>query len=105
MTSREKILLEVQAEEDRQDQRWGEQNHPDGTGEACPLSWRGMAELAKKKTDLAAKLELLTWRDILTEEFAEAMEAATEAELRAELLQVAAVACQWVGAIDRRDRS
>jgi hypothetical protein len=47
----------------------------------------------------------LTWGHILIEEVAEAIEAATVEppnRLRAELLQVAAVALRWADAIDHR---
>jgi hypothetical protein len=48
-----------------------------------------------------------TWADILVEEVAEAIEAAVlhgDEGLRAELVQVAAVAACWVECIDRRAR-
>lgn len=74
-------LAEVAAECDRQDAKWGEQNHLDPT-----------------------------WAAILGEEFGEACQALLHDEfggraagtLRAELIQIAAVAVQWVEAIDRR---
>ena len=96
------VLTEVAQERARQDDLWGEQNHPDGTGEDCPYQWRGMAVLAQLKANRAAEAGLLTWRDVLMEEFAEAMEAPTDELLREELIQVAAVAAAWVEAIDRR---
>lgn len=43
-----------------------------------------------------------TWSDILVEELTEAIEADNDEDLRAELVQVAAVAVQWIAAIDRR---
>lgn len=43
-----------------------------------------------------------TWAHILVEEVAEALGAPTEVDLREELVQVAAVAIQWVRCIDRR---
>jgi NTP pyrophosphatase (non-canonical NTP hydrolase) len=80
-----KILAEVQAERTRQDAKWGEQNGHD-----------------------------FEWVSIITEEIGEAAQAANEANfqssktrgdyshLRVELVQVAAVAVAWIGAIDRR---
>lgn len=44
-----------------------------------------------------------TWRDILAEEFNEALAESDPDRLRAELVQVAAVAVNWVEAIDRRE--
>jgi hypothetical protein len=44
----------------------------------------------------------LDWLHILREEVAEAFAESDPAKLRAELVQVAAVAVNWVEAIDRR---
>ena len=76
-------IFDVLAERERQDAKWGEQNHDDAT-----------------------------WGLILGEEFGEACQAALEARfgdsghpeanLREELVQLAAVAVSWVECIDRR---
>jgi hypothetical protein len=96
------VLSEVQAERLRQNAIWGEQNHPDGTGAALPDSFRGAANQARQLCELSARMGTVTWRHILLEEVAEAFESSTPHELRAELVQVAAVAAAWVQAIDRR---
>jgi len=96
------VLREIQAERARQDVKWGEQNHLDGTGLALPQQWRGASVLARKLCQLAARMGTCTWRHLLFEEVTEAFDAETVEELRAELVQVAAVATQWVEAIDRR---
>jgi hypothetical protein len=73
------VLVEVAMERRAQDARWGEQNHED------PV-----------------------WALILGEEFGEACQAALQhsstdpTDLRAELIQVAAVAVAWVESMDRR---
>lgn len=93
------ILAEVQAERTRQDAKWGPQNHPDGTG------WKPFGAAAqhwKDVCDEAAEGGHTTWAPILLEEAFEACEEADPAKLRAELVQVAAVAVAWIGAIDRR---
>ncbi|CAN7265528.1 hypothetical protein LJR186_001207 [Microbacterium foliorum] len=95
----------VVAERARQEAKWGEQNHPDGTGaniEIVPL-WYGedLAEWAKASTDSHAQDGTVTWGHILLEEVAEAFAESDPELLRAELVQVAAVAVQWVEAIDR----
>lgn len=95
-------LADVKAERARQDQKWGEQNHPDGTGNPGDAH---RATLAKAYTDMAARNGRVTWRDILNEEVAEAFAESDTAALRTELVQVAAVATQWVQAIDRRTTS
>ena len=63
------------------------------------------ASRAKFMTDTAFSRGQGTWAHILVEEISEAVEAATTgtpAALRAELIQVAAVAMRWVDTIDQR---
>ena len=93
------ITDEIQDELDRQDARWGEQNHPDGTGLSEDSQ---IAERAKALNDYFVERDTLTWRDILWEEVAEAFAEKDEDRLREELIQVSAVAANWVKAIDRR---
>jgi hypothetical protein len=94
----DKILDEVYAERGAQDTKWGEQNHPDGTG----AHLRELAAVVKQRTQKAAERGKLTWRDILDEEVTEAWAESNPVKLRAELVQVAAVASAWIEAIDRR---
>lgn len=101
------VLGEVYGERARQDEKWGEQNHSDGT--AANIPWplfvgdaTAAARRAKQRADERAKTGTVTFRDILTEEVAEAYAESDPAKLRAELVQVAAVAVQWIEAIDRR---
>lgn len=104
------VLCEIGAERGAQDKKWGEQNHPDGTGPNHSLFYgpkmldmASAAANARTLTDLRAKRGDVTWLDILTEEFFEAMAEHDPAKLRTELVQVAAVATAWVEAIDRRN--
>lgn len=99
---RRRALGDVHLERLRQDGTWGEQNHPDGTGLALPEPFRGAADQARRLCQHHARQGTVTWRHILMEEVAEALEAPDPAALRAELVQVAAVAVAWVEAIDRR---
>lgn len=108
------ISNEVLNERDRQDAKWGEQNHPDGTGpETQPLFDKRafldddiaavhLADAFTRRTDERADEGKVTWRDILLEEVFEALAESDQAKLRTELIQVAAVVQQWVEAIDRR---
>ena len=112
------IAQEVLAERDRQDTKWGEQNHPDGTGPRVHSLSRlrhpgaephldvtlasDLAQAAKVATDTAADEGVLSWSDILLEEVFEALAEDDLDKLRNELIQTAAVAQQWVQAIDRR---
>ena len=94
------VIDEVAAERRRQDDKWGEQRHLDGV--ATTDVDRVAAETARRACGAAADNGTLTWRLILDEEVHEAFAEADPALLRAELIQVAAVAVAWVEAIDRR---
>ena len=79
---RARVALDVAHEQDRQREKWGEQNH-----------------------------DARTWALILGEEVGEVSRAIL-AELfggmgyvREELVQVAAVACSWIECIDRREEA
>jgi hypothetical protein len=93
------LMSEVADEMSRQNQQWGEQRHPDGTGMCGDVI---SADSAKSLNDELVRMGQLTWRDILWEEVAEAFAEEEPGPLREELIQVAAVAIQWVAAIDRR---
>jgi len=94
------VLAEIAAERDRQDVKWGQQQHPDGTGN---LEQGKAAESARDWCKSAFGSGYGTWSDILAEEVAEANAERDPAKLRAELVQVAAVAVAWIEAIDRRN--
>ncbi|WP_230207646.1 hypothetical protein [Microlunatus sp. Gsoil 973] len=98
------VLAEIADERARQDARWGEQNHPDGTGAAYGLNMvpELTAEFAKQRCDAAFARGLGTWEHILYEEFCEAMAEDDPDRLRAELVQTAAVAVHWIEALDLR---
>lgn len=113
-----KTLDLVAVERIAQQRKWGEQNHPDGTGPtSTPLNIRGetngwvdesdsaslLAELFTETTDSRFGRGDGTWRDILLEEVFEALAEDDPDKLRAELIQTAAVAVAWVEAIDRRN--
>jgi hypothetical protein len=98
-TPTDHVLDEVFAERTRQDERFGEQNHPDGTG---GLGDNHMATASRYACDEATKAGRLTFRHILYEEMWEAFAETDPEKLRAELVQVAAVAVSWIEAIDRR---
>lgn len=94
------VLASVIAERGRQDAKWGEPvDHPDGTGGSVAI---GAALDAQNNTDRAAAEGRVTWRHILREEVAEAFAETDPVKLRAELVQVAAVAVKWVRMLDRR---
>lgn len=93
------VVAEVAKERARQDQKWGEQNHADGTGGQM----REFAAMAAREwCDQRHKTNDETWLDILNEEICEAFAETDPEKLRQELLQVAAVAVAWIEALDRR---
>jgi len=107
------VLVEIAEERQRQDATWGEQNHPDGTGPRVAFAGHlgCMAEAAEqfRLATHAAAGQLpgldhgpLTWRHILLEEVFEAFAEDHPDQLRAELIQAAAVAAAWIEALDRR---
>jgi hypothetical protein len=98
------ILDEIGVERRAQDDKWGEQNHPDvptyGGRPAIPT-----AAAARAWVESQVVTGRLSWLDILVEELAEAVEAIDAGDTdatRAELVQVAAVVAAWVECIDRR---
>lgn len=101
-------LDDVVTERAAQDARWGEQNHPNGTGPT--VLWAGtatgraayLARLYRDVTNEHAHAGRLTWLDIALEEIAEAFAEDDPARLRAEVVQCAAVFVAWAEAIDRR---
>lgn len=90
---------DIRREREAQELKWGQQNHPDGTG--LPND-RQMAELFKHKCQALAAKGDVRWRDILLEEVMEALAETDAKPLRDELTQIAAVCIAWIEAIDRR---
>ncbi len=99
-----RALMDIVEERGNQNAKWGEQDHPDGTGAGSPLErhWRALADAARTICQDAAANGTLTWLHILREEVYEAFAEDDPAKLRHELVQAAAVITAWVGAIDRR---
>lgn len=95
------IVDEVIEQLAAQIEKWGVQEHPDGTANST-LN-RAYAVGAQEACEEARSRGQLTWRHILTEEVMEAQaEDADSWHLRYELIQVAAVAIAWVENLDRR---
>lgn len=93
-------LMGVAIELERQNNKWGVQDWPDGT-QSRPLDI-ALADEARQQCDEAASRGDVTWKHILTEEVMEAFAETDPEALVTELTQVAAVAVQWIGAINRR---
>ena len=115
------VLHEILQERHRQNEKWGEQNHPDlrpglakylntpdgelDVVEVAEYYGVPTAFEAKALTDTTAAEGNASWVAIAVEELAEAVEAAAlghQIALRTEVVQLAAVCVQWAQAIDRR---
>jgi hypothetical protein len=93
-----RITREIWEERRRAEEKFPGQHLPDGTGlEGDALA----ADLMKIRCKQRNADGTLTWRDVLSEEFFEALAEEESAKLRAELIQVANVAIRWVEDIDR----
>lgn len=98
----DRVLADITAERESQHTLWGIQHHmPDGTGP----QWTPLADSARRDCEHADETGRLSWRHVLVEEIAEALAEAEPTRLRHELVQVAAVAVQWIQAIDHRNAS
>ena len=107
------VILDVVRERSTQDEKWGEQSHTNGTGpDTLPLydgqafldddmTAARLAEIFKRRTDERAATGVVTYTDILLEELFEALAESDPRRLRTELVQVAAVAAQWIEKLDR----
>jgi hypothetical protein len=99
------VLEDIREERRRQVEKWGVQSHPDLSdfAEDGIRHWYGsMAENWKKMNDSPLEGLELDWRGILLEEVFEAIAEESPTRLRAELVQVAAVAVAWIEDIDSR---
>lgn len=106
-------LHEVYAELERQYEKWGPQNHPNGTGpnsilyfveESRDSSAVQMLRSCRAANERAVEAGKLTWSLILLEEVLEAQMESDPQRLHEELIQVAAVAVQWALKIKRTGR-
>ena len=97
------ILSNVFSEVRRSTVQHGDQSHlPNGTAWA---SDNLDSVRARRDCEMAFASGRGSWRHILREEFHEALNESDPVLLRAELVQVAAVAVKWIDAIDRNTRT
>jgi hypothetical protein len=95
------VYDEIFLERGRQDERWGEQNHPLGTGAGA---FRANADAARRECDAAAASGTVTWRHIVLEELWEALAETEPGAARGELVQLGAVVVAMIECIDRRTK-
>ncbi|HET9658061.1 MAG TPA: hypothetical protein VFP72_22095, partial [Kineosporiaceae bacterium] len=104
----DRVLDEIREERVRQEAKFWRQDLPDGTGP--DIMWTVghvrpawvIRDAVRSWAERQASLGELTFVDVLHEEVAEAFAESDPARLRAELVQVAAVAVKWIEALDRR---
>lgn len=96
------IFNEILQERKRQDNKWGEQNHP--IVNKSVLNSFMHESVAKDWCDNATKNKELTWGHIIIEEISEAMHAKTIEDMRTELVQCAAVLVAMIESLDRNER-
>lgn len=107
MKNRATVLDLVDDEIFDQDKKWGSnRTHPDVHEDAIipsvyHMGWN--SDIFKKTTDHRALTGTLSWADILLEEVAEALDEDDTQKRIVELVQVAAVAVQWVNDLMLRD--
>lgn len=115
---RQAILHEIEAERNRQLDRWGRQRHADGTGRTGDVEIRDMKQALCEsrfyrsdsrgtswtEEDTQGR-EVVTWRDIADEERAEANAEVDKASLFRELVQSVAVEVAWLeDLLEQRER-
>lgn len=106
----EKIFEEIRTERNKQDQKWGQQNHPvlnpDLKSASAQCSWHALPEedYARTLVDKGVKEGTLTFMNILVEEISEAASCQDAVELRKELIQSTAVLVAMIESLERNGR-
>jgi hypothetical protein len=95
------IMSEVDAEVISQFDQWGEQNHPLSYGDEFRIAYANAEMVYKAMNTARVETNTLTWDGILLEEVYEALGTTDVQQMRAELIQVAAVAVSMADYIDR----
>lgn len=99
------VLVEIAEERARQNELWGEQNHPVLSSSpnvyVVRRSHSARAEVFKRRNDLSAKQGTLAWDGILLEEVYEALAEEDPDRIRAELVHAAAVVVNMIQRLDR----
>lgn len=109
----ENIFEEIRKERKKQNEKWGEQNHPcldqvllNRPGSCSPQRMCEEYEIptetrAKNKCDTKFKMGLGTYADIAIEEMSEVVSSFDVNKRRQELIQLSAVCVAWIEKIDR----
>jgi hypothetical protein len=109
----EKIFNEIRTEREKQEAKWGEQNHPildpilidRGAPRMCWEYGIPSESLARRMVEIHAERGDLTYMHILIEEISEAASCGSNTEeLRKELIQSASVLVAMIESLDRNGR-
>lgn len=92
------VYESIDEERDRQEAKWGPQEHPNGTTE----EWTWIADAYRAACQEASDAGIVTWHDIFLEEVFEAMSETDDENVEHELIQAIAVAVDWIEDIRRR---
>jgi hypothetical protein len=93
-----RIFAEINKERERQNEKWGEQNH---LMLNVPFTTAGMRQQEKIYKQLNNSARDVSWFGILMEEVYESFAETDPARQREEMIQVAAVAVQIIECLDR----
>lgn len=96
-----RIFAEIKEERRRQDEKWGEQNHPLVPDPAAFNRYANRADAWKATNDQRAKRGTTAWDGIAMEEFNETFAEEDPLLARAEAIQAIAVLVAMVECIDR----
>jgi hypothetical protein len=99
---RSTVLKEIMQEMERQDEKWGEQNHPMTKSEDIHAIYKTLAKEMKVKNFVANEQGNIAWHTILLEEVYEAFAETKPKKQWKEMIQVAAVAIQIAECLERK---
>jgi hypothetical protein len=97
-----RIFSEISRECKRQDEKWGEQNHPMTRSIEAPGLFRILADKKKYENQTNDSEGNAMWANILLEEVYEAFAETEPEKQREEMIQTAAVAVQIIECLNRR---
>ena len=106
-----RIINEIIQERKRQDEKWGEQNHPftdpilkgRESMRLCEEYEIPTEGRAKQLTNINSRRGSVTWGHIIVEELSEAISAQDSIKIREELVQLAAVCIAAIESLERNE--
>jgi hypothetical protein len=99
---RSRALKGIMLEVERQNEKWGEQNHPMTKSKDMYVVYKRLANKTKADNFVSNQQGDIAWHTILLEEVYEAFAETDPEKQREEMVQVAAVAVQIIECLDRK---